>query len=203
MQPLDDMTNREIGIILHNNGEQSIFKVRSLDSISSIFKKFPETQPISFSKLIYNNIILSYAFSFAFYGINEGSHIYAITNTQTMQDDSQPRGIKQDIRNASPSVNKEQLRSVFMKKYGSYFNVEEFECNYKSFQNSSFASEIAKLKDRFYLKIEGTIKCHRRFIKNFFQNAEKSTTTNENCYQCYSNDVNKSNGKQNVDPSAE
>lgn len=182
--------NLEFNIILHNNGEESKCKVRSLDSIFSLFNKLNDSPSPSISKLIYKNFILCQAFSFAFYGINEGSHIYAITKPQ--KDPNEIDNHKDQPKNNSIlyNFNREKFRGAFEKKYGKNYNEEEFENSYHCFKDPSISLEVSKLKDQFYHKIEGTIKCHRKFVNNFFQNREKLFDINEDNNQNFVNNVN-------------
>lgn len=159
--------NKEFSIIVHNNDIESMFKVKSLDSIFTLINQIRSTTPYSISKLVYKNFILCHAFTFAFYGICEGSHIYAVTKEQNEQDEQKTSKTKPNI---VPFLNKEHFIEFFEKKYGS----DGIDHYYNFCRKNSHALEVSKLKDQFYHKIEGTIKCHRKFINNFFQCKDRS-----------------------------
>ena len=118
--------NKEFDIIVHNNGEESIFKVKSYDSIFSLLDKLGNLNQTSISKLVYNNLVLCCSFSFAFYEIGEGAHIYAVTQQQKKQKESENTKTRQISGNIFPFLNKEQFRNAFERNYGRYYNYVEF-----------------------------------------------------------------------------
>lgn len=184
--------NEEFNIIVHNDGKETRFKVKSLDSIRSLINKLDIDNPLKISKLIYKKLILCYAFSFAFYGIGEGSHIYAYTQ-QTEPHETENSKTSQLNNRFLPLLNKEQFKKAFERKYGNEYDQDEYENNYQIYKDQSLALEVGKLKDQFYQKIEGTLKCHRKFINEYFQNKEKPICSNSN--QKLANDSTNNNMK--------
>lgn len=63
----------------------------------------------------------------------------------------------------------EEYRKIFCKVHGPHVDEETVTQSYNSLFNPTLAREAAKIKDRFFERVEGTIKCHRKLIKHFLQ----------------------------------
>lgn len=132
--------------------------VRILDSIRSILSKLAADAK---AKIVYNNSVLSTAFSFAFYGIDDGSHI----KVYPTPNEKEP---KKSLVKRPPVFDRDGYRRMYEKVHGKNYDEEQFVNSYRSFVNPELAREAAKLRDLFFERVEGTIKSHRRLIKNFF-----------------------------------
>ncbi|OHT03938.1 hypothetical protein TRFO_28724 [Tritrichomonas foetus] len=169
--------NEEIQIVLHKDGEETPFRVKAFDSICSILNTLKNNSPLIF---IYQNAILSNALSFSFYGIKNGSHIYAVTpkngincHPSSKCSNSNHRDLFAHKKLLSPMISKERFREAYEKKVGKDINEDKFLMAYRRYQDPQISNESAKIKDRIFHQIEGTIKCHRKMMRNFFQNSEK------------------------------
>lgn len=193
---MDQMKNFEIQIFIHKEEELIPFRVNSLDTIRTIMNKVSFNSPTLF---LYKNTVLLNALSFAFYGITDGSHIYTTPASPKGNGSNLPVGsvssaptpnnhlfnnlrassfpfsqIKKDF-----NAEKEKFKKIFKKKINqnSADEEESFDLSFKTYYDPLFARESAKIKDRFFQRVEGTIKCHRRLLKNFIQ-------SNGNCFNC-------------------
>ncbi|OHT09118.1 hypothetical protein TRFO_22120 [Tritrichomonas foetus] len=174
--------NREIQIFLHDEENNEIpLTVRALDSISSLFSNLAAC---SKSRFFYGDKFLQTAFTFAFYGISEGDHIYSVKEAPSEPQNPQISHLekfinfKKKIFNFCPRKNlsqadMERFRKQFEKIHGRSYEEELFEQNYLSYVDPEIALETAKLKDKFYSRIEGTIKCHRKLVKSFLSKSAK------------------------------
>ncbi|OHT02083.1 hypothetical protein TRFO_07267 [Tritrichomonas foetus] len=157
------MENKEISIILHYDGVETPIKVKALDSISSVLNNYPENRP---SYFLHKNNVLMGAFTFAFYGITDNAHIYVVTSPAKESPPLQSEPKKIPIKNLP---DKEMFKKIIQKLRLEDDEDEPFETVYKRYIDPRFARETAKMKDRFFQRVEGTIKCHRKLIKHFFQ----------------------------------
>ena len=66
----------KIGIFVHN-GYSKIPKILNVNRNDLIGEVFKNNRPFL---LLYEGKVLSFGFSFAFYGIREGSHLYKINS---------------------------------------------------------------------------------------------------------------------------
>lgn len=187
---MDQMENFDIQIILHKGDELIPFHVGVLDSIRTIINKISFDGPTLF---LYKNSVLMTALSFAFYGITDGSHIYTVPISQnragsplpigsvTPNDNSNNNNILGTLRTSSfplPQIKKdftsekEKFKKIFKKIHkDSNDDDESFDLSFKTYSDPLFARESAKIKDRFFQRVEGTIKCHRRLLKHFIQSS--------------------------------
>lgn len=115
------------------------------------------------SILIHNNVVLSAAFSFAFYGISEGAHIFAFNADNKLYQFRERIKIK--VQPLIQKMDKEEFRKIFIKARG-ITDEELISQSYNSIFNPIVAQEAAKIKDRFFERVEGTLKYHRKLIKN-------------------------------------
>ena len=190
--------NDEIEIFFHHQCETIQCKVKPFDPILKLFdfiKKNCQDNISFLSDFIFisNSIVLSGALSFQFYGIKDGSHIYSINKNYDKIKKSVTDLINfahdkiiptQYSHNSSKfnsnlhnSLSKIAFKEMFEKKNGTNYNPEFFESAYREHKRQKMSAEAAKLKDRFFQRIEGTVKCHRKFIRNFFQNSDNRVST--------------------------
>lgn len=162
------MENKEIQVILHNDNKIIPLKVKIFDTIRTIKNELAMNSPTLF---IHNNLVLLSAFSFAFYGITEGSHIYSI-----------PAPEKEKIslcsvekKNSSPALaattdsNGGKIQKFIQRCTSAKLDGDGFPLSGPQAIDPIFLRESAKLKDRMFQRIEGTIKLHRRFLRRFIQ----------------------------------
>jgi hypothetical protein len=58
---------------------------------------------------------------------------------------------------------------MFALQHGSDFDEEVFDARYGNAGDPQFRREAARLKDRFFERIEGTIRSHRKMLTHFFR----------------------------------
>ena len=139
-----------------------------LDAVMSIIQDQWSPHAI----LLHNGKILSGAFSFAFYNISDGDHIDVI-EPQIKQ---QNRDKKQKCR----LFDFERYRQLYTKTRGENDDQEQIHESFKSFIDPIFAREVAKIRDRFFERIEGTIRSHRQLLTKFFKRKKDKKSEDEN-----------------------
>lgn len=140
--------------------------VHPLDCLKDLINQCPDLPNNSI--LIHNNVVLSAAFSFAFYGITEGAHIFAmkVENKLNQIHNQVKERIKLKAEPLIQKMDKEEFRKIFIKARG-MADDEIISQSYNSIFNPIVAQEAARIKDRFFERVEGTLKCHRKLISNF------------------------------------
>ena len=96
----------------------------------------------------YNNIQLMPSFTFKWFGIEDGSHIYVREAKRNGKDKSNKDGQK-----------KKKSKNVSRTKNG-------------------LSLERAKMKDQFFTKVEGTVFCYRNIIRRFMNTSSLSELPN-------------------------
>lgn len=158
-------------IILHAYGKLFNIPVKPLDPINLIFDKINGAEDMRSLTLMYNNSILIQALSFAFYGITHESHLYGFHDKPKVVS-LEPIEYRKPI-NAFSSNNHEYLTKLYKK-----FKQSQGD-DYHSFPDDQYLSiEKSKMKDRIFKKVEGTIRCHRKMIRNFIDSANSPSLLN-------------------------
>ena len=136
--------SEQIRVFLHSD-DQTVTEhcVNNLDAVKSIV-------PPEGGRLIFNNAVLCDAFTFAFYGITDGSHIKVCIQRGNTR------------RNVTPPLNRDfQSRSgrssVIVGKHW----------------------EISKIKDRFFSRIEGNHRVYQRAVNRFMTRLSVREDTSE------------------------
>ena len=159
------MENQRIQVILHKNGKEFPVLVNLFDPVSILSTQFQSKNPLI---LMFKNMTLLSAFTFAFYGITDGSHIFLIEH-KTDKPNPRPKDVNREI--AKNIIGREEFKKIFRRMRSSGDEEESFETSYKTYVDANFAREAAKIKDRFFQRVEGTIKCHRKLIKHYVQSS--------------------------------
>ena len=125
--------------------------VGSLDAVMSIVKKEWESPNLI---IVYNNSILSGAFSFAFYNIEDGSTLDVREHVVRKKQRKQKHFLFNWARCKS-QVDDENDQD------------EKSSSAFKNLLEPSLAREVARIRDRFFQRVEGTIKSHRSLLSHF------------------------------------
>ena len=141
--------NEQLTLFIHDfKGRIHQVTVNPADTIDSISKSIGID-----SKLLhfFNGMLLIGAFTFAFYKLTNGDHIYSI-----------PIGpyLSQDVIN----------------KFHSLKTLAEQDSQLHKQRIESFVRETARLKDQFFEKLEGTVNCNRKLIQRFRQLIQEEAT---------------------------
>jgi hypothetical protein len=154
----------KIEILVHTGGEVLPIVVSLMDSIWSVLNKAAVISP---SVLVYNETVLSNAFSCAFYGIKDGSHLYTVPITPappvptTEADLFQNKEFNKMVENLAAEDGKDPFSRS------------------RTFSDFDTRREFARLRDMFWERLEGTISCHRRMIQKWFSRKEKEKSDDE------------------------
>ena len=144
--------NDELSLFIHDaKGAVHQIKVLPLETIDSISKRIGYgTKLLHF----FNGMLLIGAFTFHFYKLTNGDHIYSI-----------PIGPK--------------LSQEILNKFQSLKDLTEKQHEIHKRKMEMFKYETAKIKDQFFEKLEGTVACNRKLIERFKQlrKEEKDTPT--------------------------
>ena len=125
--------------------------VGSLDAVMSIVKKEWESPNLI---IVYNNSILSGAFSFAFYNIEDGATLDVREHVVRKKQRKQKHFLFNWARCKS-QVDDENDQD------------EKSSSAFKNLLEPSLAREVARIRDRFFQRVEGTIKSHRSLLSHF------------------------------------
>lgn len=151
----------EITLFVHDNVDhiQKVV-VRSSETVESL-GKIANTQ----GKFLcfFNGSLLLGSFSFKFYNLTNGDHIYIIPFGPCLPGEKCPF-ICSIFENLFKCKKKEK---------------EKPECKCRI---DNFVRETAKLKDQFFQKVEGTVVCHRKILSRFIQliDKDKNKSDDEN-----------------------
>jgi hypothetical protein len=160
----------EIQIILHTATKAIPLEVSRTDSVHSICAHL---DPSSDYILMYGDFVLCGAFSLAYYGIASGAHIYSI-----------PQRPKVALPPEKQTTLSERVidREVFSRLFHEFHGPN----GDQSLRDQLFAHcdgplvrEIARLRDNFCARIEGTFRCHRNMVSHFIRQAKKGEADDE------------------------
>lgn len=141
--------------------------VDKLDAVMSIVQEQWSPHTI----LLHNGKILSGAFSFAFYNISDGDHIDVVEPQieQRNRDKTQKRRL----------FDFERYRQLYTRIRGDNDDPEQIHESFKSFIDPIFGREVAKIRDRFFERIEGTMRSHRQLLAKFFKRKKDKKSEDE------------------------
>jgi hypothetical protein len=150
----------ELEVTIHAPTEVRKIVVHGRDSLQSALANFPGCSQF---KVIHDKYVLMGAFSFSFCGIENGAHLYAI-----------PAVIEPRPPPKSETCDRESFCKMFTELHGS-------ECNGELCQkcDAQFVRQMSRLKDRFFERVEGTVKCHRQLLRHFFCSKKKESESEE------------------------
>jgi hypothetical protein len=150
----------ELEVFLHSAAEVLSVRVRATECVRSLFSRLPPGEHV----LTFNGCVLSTAFSFAFYGIQSGSHIYSMPFEPPCRHPPAPDHRPQPCEHL---CDRESVARLLHELHGAGYD-EDLCDRLWSHWDRPLAKEVARLRDRFFERVEGTVKCHRKMIKQFF-----------------------------------
>ncbi|OHT10698.1 hypothetical protein TRFO_04228 [Tritrichomonas foetus] len=157
--PKEAMEN--ITIILHiPNGAPLAITVNSHDTASALE---PYVDGDGTHSFYYKNIPICPAFTFKWFGIGDGTHIYVDEMDPNALQYSIPNNKKSNTRKCSIKQSKSKSTSKHSMKPG---RSQEAPTRPPSMLNNVNA-ENARIKDQFFRKVEGTVVCYRKIMKRF------------------------------------
>jgi hypothetical protein len=151
----------EFDVFLHSVAEILSVRVRATEPVRSLFSHLSAGEYV----LTFNGCVLSTSFSFAFYGIQSGSHIYS------MPFEARPCRKELAPEHKPPPCerlcDRESVARLLCELHGADHD-EDLCDKLWSHWDRPLAREVARLRDRFFERVEGTVKCHRKMIRQFF-----------------------------------
>jgi hypothetical protein len=160
----------EIHLTVHSGIESRHVSLRARDSLRSVMREFPNCSQF---KAIHNNSVVGTGFSLAFLGIEDGAHIYTIPQPPPEPPSSKPEQIP-----IEKLCDRETFRRAFGELHGPDYD-EELCRQCFSDCDTTICREVARLKDRFFDRVEGTIKAHRKMLRNFFGCTKKERESSD------------------------
>jgi hypothetical protein len=162
----------ELEVHVHVASEILTVRVRRMDSVLSIL---PQLNGYADCTLVHNGTILCAGFSFGFLGIENGAHLYTMPKPK-----QNPRPMcPSQIHSACKKMcDREHFTKLFAELQGPDYD-PEFARRLYDAPSSWFVREMAKFKDRFFDRLEGTVKCHRRFVSQWFRCSEPDSSEDE------------------------
>jgi hypothetical protein len=139
-------------------------RVRRTDSVLSILSQL---NGFADCQLVHNDTIICAGFSFGFLGIGNGAHLYTIPNAKPDQK-IEPMRPSQIHSACKKLCDREHFTKLFAELQGPDFDPEFAQRLYEC-PSSGFVREMAKLRDRFFDRLEGTVKYHRKFVSQWFR----------------------------------
>jgi hypothetical protein len=117
--------------------------------------------------LTYGDFVLCGAFSLAYYGIANGAHVHSVPQLPKAAPPPEERTtVHQRI------INRETFSRLFHELHGPNGDLTLRDQLF-SHCDAPLVREIARLRDNFCARIEGTFRCHRNMVSHFFRNARR------------------------------
>jgi hypothetical protein len=151
----------EIEVNVHISSKVLPLRVRQVDSVATILSKLGAPRDCT---LVHDSLILCPGFSFAFLGITDGAHVYSMPK----EGPRPPAAAPQPDPGAPARICKrEQLTKLFSELQGPDYDRELCDAAWGS-RSPWILSEAAKIKDRFFDRVEGSVRCHRKLLRELF-----------------------------------
>jgi hypothetical protein len=159
------LENPELQITIHSGTEIRPMTVHARDALRSVLTQFPDC---SQCKIIYDGHMILTAFSFSFYGMENGAHLYTIPDMAVQA----PPPPKRTDTIAERICDKESFCRTFQELHGADVDADLVRKCYGNC-DPQFMRQMSRLKDRFYDRVEGTVKSYRQLLKHFFSSTKK------------------------------
>jgi hypothetical protein len=163
-----DAYDPDIHLNIHSGVEVCRVVLKSHDSLRSVMRQF---KCCSQFRAIYKNSVVSTGFSLAFLGIENGADIYTIPEPKA--DLPAPPG-----RFAQKACDRDTFDRMLSELHGPDCD-EQFSGPGFAHVDRSFCHEMARLKDRFFERVEGNVRSHRKMLRNFFGHRKKQGDESE------------------------
>ncbi|KAK8875379.1 hypothetical protein M9Y10_005544 [Tritrichomonas musculus] len=150
-----------ISIILHIPGQQPLRVIVNSHETSQVLEQYLEGErPHTF---FYKDIPICPAFTFKWFGITDGTDIYAglsPSESSINDDNNYQRSNSSHLSPIAPPIKngKKAKRKQVKKSLESTNRIPSL---------SDINQENARIKDQFFRKVEGTVVCYRKIMKRF------------------------------------
>jgi hypothetical protein len=122
-------------------------------------------------KVVHEQRILFSAFSWAFCGIEDGADVYTIPEMST--------GICPPPPPQPKTVEKAEFARAIAEVHGDGFDEQLCAQICEHCDGAQLARQLSRLKDKFFDRVEGSVKTHRRMLRNFFLAKQKESEEEE------------------------
>jgi hypothetical protein len=137
---------------------------------------FPDSAEYRF---VFDGQEISPAFSLGFSGIGEGSHVWLVRR-QRRSAKATPKWARRRFW-APPQLINRRLRAAWFRKMFKWVPSEEVMQKFvDEAADPTVARELAKVKDRFMQRVEGSVDCYRKVVLQFVRSTSKDTVQSEN-----------------------
>jgi hypothetical protein len=160
------LENPELQITIHSGTEIRPMTVHARDPLRSVLTQFPDCCQC---KIIFEGHMLLTAFSFSFYRMENGAHLYTIPDMAAHA----PPPPKRTETIAEQLCDRESFCRAFKELHGADVDVDLVRKCYADC-DAQFMRQMSRLKDRFFERVEGTVKSHRQLLKHFFCSKKKN-----------------------------
>jgi hypothetical protein len=163
--------NPDVHLNIHSGVEICPVVLKARDSLRSVMREF---KCCSQFKAIHKSCVVSTGFSLAFLGIEDGADVYTIPEPAAAL--PPPPACKRTL--AEKISDRDTFDRVFTELHGPDYD-EQFSGACFSHLDRSFCREMARLKDRFFERVEGNVKSHRKMLRSFFGCKKKQSDDSE------------------------
>jgi hypothetical protein len=160
----------EIQIILHTATEAIPLDVFRTDSVHSLCAHL---DPSFDYILTYGDFVLCGAFSLAYYGVANGAHIHSIVQRPKAAAPPEKRPTAHQ-----KVIDRETFSRLFHELHGPSGD-QALRDELFTHCDAPRVREIARLRDNFCARIEGTLRCHRNMVSHFFRQMKRGKTDDQ------------------------
>jgi hypothetical protein len=161
----------DIHLNIHTGVEVHPVIIKARDSLRSVLRGFTSCSQLT---AIHKNAVVSTGFSLAFLGIDDGADIYTIPESHP-----HPPSTAEGKRTLAEKIYDRQTFDRMLSELHGPDHDQEFAGMCFGHMDQTFCHELARLKDRFFERIEGNVKSHRRMLRCFFGGKRKDADASE------------------------
>jgi hypothetical protein len=151
--------NPEIQVTIHSGTIVRTVVVRARDPVQMALTDF---SGCSHLKVIHEQSLLLTGFSWAFYGVESGANIYTVPEIKGASPLPDPPKREEDH-----ACTIDGFRRLFAEIHGTEYDPELCSRCY-ALSHAKLGRQISRLKDRLFERVEGTVRTHRKMIRQFF-----------------------------------
>jgi hypothetical protein len=151
----------DIHLNIHSGVEICPVVLKARDCLRSVMREF---KCCSQFKAIHKNCVVSTGFSLAFLGIENGADIYTIPDTEPRFPPPPPER-KRTL--AEKICDRDHFNQALSELHGPDDD-EQLAGACCAHLDRGFCREMARLRDRFFERVEGNVKSHRKMLRSFF-----------------------------------
>jgi hypothetical protein len=151
--------NPEIQVTIHSGAIVRTVVVSSRDSMHIALTDFPDCSHL---RVIHDHSLLFTSFSWAFHGIESGAHIYTVPERVEVHPPPSP-----PKREGAHACSFDGFRRLFAEIHGTEYDRDLCSRCY-ALSHDKIGRQISRLRDRLFERVEGTVRVHRKMIRQFF-----------------------------------